>query len=115
MKHHKNIRSFGRTSNGRKALLRSLARALVLEEKIETSEAKAKEIRPVVEKMVTKAKTATLAQVRVLIADLGEDGAKKLTETIAPRYKDRDGGYTRIMKLPQTRTDASKQAIIEFV
>ncbi len=114
MKHHKKTRSFGRTSNQRKALMRSLARALVMEEKIETSEAKARELRPVIEKMITKAKKGTLAGKRTLIASLGVDGAKKIEE-IAPRFKDRVGGYTRIIKLPQTRTDASKQAIIEFV
>lgn len=114
MKHHKNTRSFGRTSNQRKALLRSLARALVMNEKIETSEAKARELRPIIEKMITKAKLGTLAAKRSLIVSLGTDGAKKIEE-IAPRFKDRQGGYTRIIKLAQTRTDASKQAIIEFV
>ena len=114
MKHHKKLRAFGRTSNQRKALLRSLCRALVMEERIETSEAKAREIRPVVEKLITKAKSGSLAATRALIVTLGPDGAKKIAE-IAPKYKDRQGGYTRIIKLPQTRTDASKQAIIEFV
>ena len=114
MKHHKKTRSFGRTSNQRKALIKSLSRALVMEEKIETSEAKARELRPVIEKMITKAKAGTLAGKRTLIVSLGVDGAKKIEE-IAPRYKDRTGGYTRIIKLPQTRSDASKQAIIEFV
>lgn len=115
MKHHKKIRSFGRTSNGRKALMKSLARALVLEERIETSEAKAKELRPMIEKMVTKAKESNLSQIRANAVILGVDAEKKLREEIAPQYKDRNGGYTRIVKLSQTRSDASKQAIIEFV
>lgn len=115
MKHHKKIRSFGRTSNGRKALMKSLARALVLNERIETSEAKAKELRPMIEKMVTKAKESKLAQIRSNAVILGDDAEKKLREKIAPEYKDRNGGYTRIVKLQQTRSDASKQAIIEFV
>jgi len=85
-----------------------------MEEKIETSEAKARELRPVIEKMITKAKAGTLAGKRTLIVSLGVDGAKKIEE-IAPRYKDRTGGYTRIIKLPQTRSDASKQAITESV
>ena len=115
MKHHKSLRTFGRTSNGRKALMKSLARALVLEEKIETSEAKAKELRPMIERMVTKAKESNLAQIRSNAVILGVDAEKVLREKIAPQYKDRDGGYTRIVKLSQTRSDASKQAIIEFV
>jgi large subunit ribosomal protein L17 len=95
--------------------MKSLARALVLEERIETSEAKAKELRPMIEKMVTKAKESNLSQIRANAVILGVDGEKKLRENIAPIFKDREGGYTRIVKLSQVRSDASKQAIIEFV
>jgi len=109
MKHHKKTRSFGRTSNQRKALIKSLSRALVMEEKIETSEAKARELRPVIEKMITKAKAGTLAGKRTLIVSLGVDGAKKIEE-IAPRYKDRTGDIHESSSFHRhDLTQASKQ------
>lgn len=119
MKHHKSIRKFGRDHAGRIALLRSLALALIKTEHIETTEARAKEIRPFVEKLVTRGRSADLASRRLIIARLGgvtgEEAAKKLIDEIAPRYKERAGGYTRIMKLPRRQGDASKMAVIEFV
>jgi len=115
MRHHNSVRKFGRPSNQRKALLNSLARSLVLAGRIETSEAKAKELRPLIEKMVTKSITPTVAKTRTLVAKIGADAEKKLRETISPKYKDQNGGYTRIIKLSQVRTDASKQAVIEFI
>lgn len=119
MKHHKSIRKFGRDHAGRIALLRSLALALIKTEHIETTEARAKEIRPFVEKLVTRGRVADLASRRLIISRLGgvsgEDAAKKLIEDIAPRYKERTGGYTRIVKLPRRQGDASKMAVIEFI
>lgn len=119
MKHHKSIRKFGRDHAGRLALLRSLALSLIDEEHIKTTEARAKELRPFIEGLVTKGRTGDLASRRLIIARLGgmagEEGAKKLIESIAPRYATRPGGYTRVIKLPRRKGDASSMAIIEFV
>ncbi|MBI2046458.1 MAG: 50S ribosomal protein L17 [Parcubacteria group bacterium] len=119
MRHHKTIRKFGRVKKVREALLRSLARALVTNGKITTTEAKAKELRPFIEKLVTKAKHETVASRRIVAARLGGVGeinsAKMLFDTIAPKYKNRAGGYTRIIKMAPRKSDASKMAVIEFV
>ena len=119
MKHHKSRRKFGRDYAGRVALFRSLALALIDNEKIKTTEARAKELRPLIESMVTRGRKADLASRRLLIARLGgvsgEAGAKKLIEEIAPRYATRPGGYTRIINLPRRGGDASPMAVIEFV
>lgn len=115
MRHHNANRKFNRTQGQRKALLRSLAVALIQKEKIQTTEPKAKEVRPLVEKMVTNAKKATLAAHRDLIAQVGAVCAKKLITDLGPRYKDRKGGYLRIVKMGIRLKDASPQAHIEFV
>ncbi|MEY2640964.1 MAG: ribosomal protein large subunit ribosomal protein [Candidatus Parcubacteria bacterium] len=117
MKHHKKQRKFGRESNQRIALMRSLARNLIRDEAITTTEAKAKELRPYVEELVTKARVASVATRRLITARLGgdDDLAKKLIEDIAPQYATRPGGYTRITKLPLRQNDAAKMAHIEFV
>ncbi|HSE34522.1 MAG TPA: 50S ribosomal protein L17 [Candidatus Paceibacterota bacterium] len=119
MRHHNSNRKFGRTTNQRHALLRELAKALLTHGRITTTEARAKEIRPAVEKMVTRAIDATPADKRVLAARLGNSTrlAKKLVDEIAPKYKTRKGGYTRITKLGARSAggDASQMAVIEFV
>jgi large subunit ribosomal protein L17 len=115
MKHKKTGRKFGKKTNARRALMKSLAYNLILNEKIKTTEAKAKELRPYVEKFVTRAKKDTIANNRLIISIIGKDGAKKLFSEIAPKHKDRKGGYTRITKLPPRKGDAAKMAIIEFV
>ncbi|MBI4059459.1 50S ribosomal protein L17 [Candidatus Giovannonibacteria bacterium] len=115
MRHRKKGRKFGRVRKVRKAFLRSLLRALVLKERIRTTEARAKEIRPRVEKLVTLAKKNTLAARRLVAARLDRDSAKKIFSVIAPRYEKRPGGYTRIIKLPPRSSDRAKMAIIEFV
>ena len=116
MRHHVKNRKFGRKTDERKAFMRSLARNLIAKEKIKTTEARAKELRPFIEKLVTKSRLSTLASRRGIISTLGtEEGVKKLCDDISPRYKDRNGGYTRIIKLPRRPGDASKMAIIEFV
>jgi large subunit ribosomal protein L17 len=116
MRHHNANRKFGRETDGRRALLRSLAEGLILKGRITTTEAKAKELRPFVEKLVTKARQNTLASRRLVISRLGTEArAKKLVAEVAPRYVERAGGYTRIIKLPPRKSDGSKMAIIEFV
>ncbi len=110
-------RSFNRPSNQRRALLRSLARSLVLHEHVSTTEAKARELRPFIERLVTYAKKNTLASRRLAKARLDDDVAvKKLFDSIAPRYSERAGGYTRVIKRTRRGTnDARKLAYIAFV
>jgi large subunit ribosomal protein L17 len=117
MRHHNSVRKFGRTRSQRNALLKGLMLALIAHGRIETTEAKAKELRPEIEKMVTKANLGTLASRRLVISRLYNLGAEanKLINEIAPKYKGRTGGYTRITKLPRRGGDASKMAVIEFI
>lgn len=116
MKHHKNKRTLGRPKDQRNALLRSLAVSLIAKEKIVTTEAKAKELRPYIEKLVTKARSNSLATIRLLDSRLSNERAvSKLLNTIAKRYESRAGGYTRIIKLPARLNDGAKMAHIEFV
>ena len=115
MRHGNVNRKFGREKGQRAALLRSLARSLVLRGTMRTTLAKAKEIRPLVEKMVTRGMTGTLASRRLLIASLGDERvAGKLMKT-AEGYKGRPGGYLRITKMGPRKGDAAQMAVIEFV
>jgi large subunit ribosomal protein L17 len=115
MRHHNANRKFGLKRDQRKALMRSLALSLVTREKVETTEAKAKELRPYVERLITRSKTSTVATRRFLITQVGAHGAKKLLDTLGPKFKDRSGGYTRIIKLPSRMSDGSPMAKIELV
>ena len=123
-------RKLGRTSSQRKAMLRDLTTDLLINESIVTTEARAKEIRKTVEKMITLGKRGDLharrqaaAFVRNEIADIHEEkdavvvksALQKLFSDIAPRYKDRNGGYTRVLKLVPRRGDNAEMAIVEFV
>jgi large subunit ribosomal protein L17 len=117
MRHHDATRKFGREKNARVALIRGLVASLVLHERILTTEAKAKELRPKVEKMITKAKNPTLANRRALLSGLynNTEVVDKLVASIAPRYSERAGGYTRITKIVQRQGDGSPMAVIELV
>jgi len=117
MRHHDANRKFNRSTNQRRALLKGLATSLISHERIMTTEAKAKELRPRIEKLVTRAKNPTLANRRILLAGFYNDtkAVEKLISSIAPRYVERKGGYTRITKLMPRKGDASKMAVIEFV
>ena len=117
MRHHNHIRKFGRTKNQRHALLKGLMLSLIAHGKIETSLAKAKELRPFIEKLVTKANEGTLHSRRIVISRLYNRTAeaKKLCDEIAPKYKGQTGGYTRITKLGARLSDSSEQAVIEFI
>ena len=96
--------------------MRSLARNLIRDSRIRTTTAKAKELRPYVEKLVTRAKTATVASRRLIQSRLmGAPEVKKLVDEIAPKYKERKGGYTRIVRLPNRDLDGSPMSLIEFV
>lgn len=109
-------KKLGRNQGHRKALMRNLATSLILHDRIKTTDAKAKALRSVAEKMVTLGKQGDLAARRRAAAFLNHPGAvKRLFEEIAPRYKDREGGYTRILKLGVRRGDAAPVSLIEFV
>lgn len=117
MRHHNQNRKFGREKNQRVALLKSLVRALILEGQITTTEAKAKELRPVIEKMITALRPGTVASIRNASAMLYNDSELVTTfmKNVVSKYMDRQGGYTRIIKLSPRLSDGSKMAVIEFV
>lgn len=117
MRHHNSNRKFGRVKKQRTALLRNLARSLIIQEKIKTSEAKAKELRSFVEKLITKSKNDTLSSRRIVSSKLGgeKEATSKLFTTVAKKYKDRKGGYTRITKLTLRSGDAAQMAQIELI
>ena len=109
-------RKFNRNTSNRKAMFRSVLTAFFKNERIETTETKAKEISGLAEKLITTAKNDTLASRRqVLAALVDEEATKKLFEEIAPKYKDRNGGYTRIYKTSPRRGDAADMAILELI
>ncbi len=114
---NKSFRKFGREKNERKAFIRSLLINLIRHGRIETTETRAKEIRPIVEKLVTLAKVDSVARRRLVASRLinQDDETKKLFAEYAPKYKDVAGGYTRIIKLPRRIADGATKAIIEFV
>ena len=114
MRHGNKNRKLGRVRSQRRDLLRSLALSLIDNGKIKTTEAKAKELRPYVEKIITKAKRGDLASRRLVASRLGQD-SKKVYDDIAPHYKDRNGGYTRITKTGLRDSDGARMAIIEWV
>lgn len=115
MKKQRKGRKLSRKTDQREALLRSLAASLFLREKIETTLAKAKETAVFSEKMITRARKGDLASRRSLSGILPEKIANKLFKEIAPKYKTRQGGYTRIIRLGQKKSDGAQMAIIELV
>jgi len=117
MRHHNTKRKFGRNKNQKKALINSLALNLIIREKIKTTEPKAKELRPFIEKIITKAKKGDIATRKFVVSKLSnrKREVKKLFEVIVPKYKDRKGGYTRILKLGIRKSDGAKMAQIELV
>lgn len=115
MRHSNANRKFGRKTNQRRALMKSLAYSLALKGKIKTTEAKAKELRPYMEKLITLGKRETPASKRLLVSRVGVQAAKKIADDLAPAYKSRSGGYTRITKMIRRKSDGAPQAIIEFV
>ena len=109
-------RKLGRTSDHRKAMLRAMVTFLLENGKIETTFYRAKEVQPVVEKMITLAKTNTLASRRKALSYVTkEDVVHKLFTEIGPKYTDRNGGYTRVVRTGPRRGDAAEMAIIELV
>ena len=116
MRHRVAGRKLQRTSSHRAALFRNMAAALIKHEQIATTTAKAKELRPYVEKLITLAKKGGLSNRRLAHARMLDDTQlKKLFDVVAPRYADRAGGYTRIIKAGIRASDAAPIAIIELV
>ena len=117
MRHHHKGRTFGRPKNQRTALVRSLARSLIHHESISTTEAKAKELRPFIEKVISHGRSDTVANRRLVSSRLGndEEAVKKVFTTLAPRYANRPGGYVRIVKRAPNAVNARDNAYIAFV
>ena len=116
MRHKLGGRKLNRTSSHRKAMFRNMAAALLKHEQITTTLPKARELRPYVEKLITLAKHGGLSNRRLAHTRLMDDAQLvKLFDVLAERYKDRNGGYTRVIKMGPRMSDASPMAIIEFV
>jgi len=116
MRHGNSNRKLNRTSAHRKAMFANMSASLIKHEQIVTTLPKAKELRPIVEKLITLGKRGGLALRRQAIGEIRDvDQAKKLFDVLAPRYKDRQGGYTRIIKAGFRYGDNAAMAVIEFV
>ena len=118
MRHMKAGRTFNRDTNARKALFIGLAKNLIEKEQIKTTLPKAKDLRGVVEKLITRAKVDTVANRRLIASELGngsDETVKKLFTVLGPRYANRPGGYTRVLKAGFRYGDAAPMAIIELV
>ncbi len=109
-------RKLGRTTDQRKAMLRAMVTNVIEYGRIETTITRAREVGPLVERMITLGKENTLASRRAAMAFITkEDAVKKLFETTAPGYSDRQGGYTRVTRLGPRRGDAAEMAVLELV
>jgi len=116
MRHGKVHRKFNRTAEHRKAMFANMAAALIKHEQIVTTLPKAKDLRPVVEKLVTLGKRGDLHARRQAVAELRDTAmVKKLFDVLGPRYKERNGGYTRVLKAGFRYGDSAPVAVIEFV
>jgi large subunit ribosomal protein L17 len=116
MRHNKSGRRLGRTTSHRQAMFRNMVTSLFLHEKIRTTDAKAKELRPIAEKLITLGKRGDLHAIRQAAAYIRDKKVvTKLFEAIAPRYNERQGGYTRIIKLGIRQGDTSSVSLLELV
>jgi large subunit ribosomal protein L17 len=116
MRHQKNTRKLGRTSQHRDAMLANIVASLIIHKRVKTTLAKAKTARPLAEKLVTLGKGGTLHDYRLAVAKIGQrDVVTKLFKEIAPGFKDRKGGYTRIIKLGPRQSDSAPVAFLEWV
>lgn len=117
MRHRRKRKQLNMQRDHRRALLRNLATSIILFEKVQTTAAKAKQVQPVVEDLITKAKTKdtvqAIRQINAVVLD--EKASKKLLEVLKDRYKDRTGGYTRILKLGHRAGDAAEMVSIQLV
>jgi large subunit ribosomal protein L17 len=117
MRHRRTRYQLSRDSAHRKAMLRTMSKQLIEHERIQTSQAKAKALKPKVEKLITLAKRGDLHARRQALSELDQDKfvVHKLFEEVAPRYADRPGGYTRIVKLGPRRSDSTEMVFLELV
>jgi|AntRauTorckE6833_2_1112554.scaffolds.fasta_scaffold35776_2 large subunit ribosomal protein L17 len=121
MNNKKEGRKLGREPKQRAALFNGLIASLIINEKIETTEAKAKSIKPKMDKIITKVKKAQgddqkkVSVIRALRRDLNEESVSKISGEFIENFSKRDSGYTRIIKLPRRKSDSAKMAVIEFV
>ena len=117
MRHAKQRNKLSRDSAHRRALMRNLCREVIQHERITTSQAKAKAVKPKLEKLITLAKRGDLHARRQALSELGQDKflVHKLFEEVAPRYAERPGGYTRIVKLGPRRSDSTEMVFLELV
>jgi len=116
MRHAKKGRKLGTDASHTKAMLRSLATALLANERIKTTETRAKEVRTLVDRIITWGKRGDVHSRRLALAELGDQAlVKKVFDDIAPRMKEREGGYTRILKLGPRKGDAAPMVIMELV
>jgi large subunit ribosomal protein L17 len=117
MRHAKQRNKLSRDSAHRKALMRNLCRDVIDHERVRTSQAKAKAVKPKVEKLITLGKRGDLHARRIALSELGNDKflVHKLFEEVAPRYAERPGGYTRIVKLGPRRSDSTEMVFLELV
>ncbi len=115
MRHLKKTKKLDRSSSARKALLKSLSGSLIELEKITTTKAKGKALAPHVERLITKAKSNTLASRRNLLKFIAKPAVEKLISAIAIRYKERNGGYTRITKIGKRLNDSAEMVVVELL
>ena len=116
MRHRRNVTKLNRTESHRKALLKNLVSQLFVHERLRTTEVKAKAVRPFAERLITMAKNNTVQSRRNVSKHLSDKAiVKKLFDELSPRFKDRPGGYTRIMKLSNRQGDNARMSIIELV
>src|SRR5271154_7531605 len=117
MRHQRNRYQLSRTASHRKALLMNLSKEIIEHERIETTEAKAKAVKPQIEQLITLAKRGSLHARRQALSSLAQDkfAVHKLFEDLAPRYAERPGGYTRILKLGPRKSDSTEMVFIELV
>lgn len=115
MRHKKSIKRLGRNYSHRKSLLRNMAISFFQNKRIVTTEAKAKQLKSIVERLITKGKEQNLSGIREINSYLNHPQTTRIVVDIAQKLKDRKGGYTRIIKINRRRGDASKMAIIQMV
>lgn len=115
MRHRKKKNKLTRSKDQRRILLRSLVSSLILKERITTTESKAKKLKPFLEKTISRARKDTLANRRLLLKDFSERVVSKLFKELGPRYQNRPGGYSRIIKISPRKTDSAEIAIIELI
>jgi large subunit ribosomal protein L17 len=117
MRHQRNRYQLSRSPAHRKSLLMNLSKEIIEHERIQTTEAKAKAVKPEIEKLITLAKRGDLHARRQALSALGQDknSVYKLFEEVAPRYSERPGGYTRIMKLGPRKSDSTEMVLLELV